>query len=504
MTGVKKVLFCIVIFLIGLPFTSTVSAEDGDAERRMEERLTRAEDYVREQLGNNDVVGGVYGIIYKDKLIRSQGFGMMNKQGQTTPSAETLYSIASVTKVFTATAIYQLKDEGLLDLDQPVSTYIPGFRFEKEALSAPVTLRHLLTHSAGGIGSFQTDGLIFSDRNARSSLQDYVQLLKKLEITEPPGQSGIYCNGCYDILGHVIERVSGMSYYDYMKQKIFEPLEMKQTMFGQDLDTVPEPQLAQEYTWFFTRKIHMNRTFEAFGSAQDPDGGIYSTTEDLAKFMAYQLGYGNRTLLKADSIADSRKGYVSTDSSVGEYTASGFEMREIQQTKVYYTTGDGIGSASAVLFIPELQLGIVLLIGEFHPEIQQPIIEGMASIMLGQTPEQVHSTLTLGKLIGGISIVLMVISTVLFALLIRKGLRRSIYSKYLLNTFMSLFGWGVITVPFWYLLLSVRPTAVGFYGYPYDAAIALVMITAVSSLWFLYYLQVVITRKYKSTAQTLR
>lgn len=454
-----------------------------------EERISLAQDYFKQQMQKNNIVGGVFGITYKDQLIQSQGFGKVDKLSDQVPNENTVYSIASVTKSFTSAAIYKLQDEGLLDIDKPVNTYIPWFRFKQAADS--ITLRHLLTHSAGGIGSFQTDGLIFADPKARDSLEDYVRLFKNIEIKQKPGQTGYYCNGCYDLLGLVIEYVSGLSYYDYIQQNILDPLQMNETVFGHDLDQFSDSQLAKEYTWFFSRKVHINRSFEAFGIAQDPDGGLYSTIRDLSKFLSAQLAFMDPALLKSHSITDSRSGYVSTELFDALYTASGFETKELHQHQIFYKTGDGIGSAAAIIFIPEHDLGITLLLGEFHPEIQLPIAKGIAAILLGHDPDFDSAPFTFGKGLGILSVILLSVGIGLLVILIQRFRKRLFYASSLPRSILCWVGHGVTATFFWLLLLKVRPTSMGFYGYPYDLAIAIVVITAAFSLWFVYFTWVI-------------
>ncbi|XID93921.1 serine hydrolase [Paenibacillaceae bacterium WGS1546] len=493
MRWIKPIVLSIVFLFLIAPLPTHAVTRETQTTAISKERIKLAEDYFNEQMQKNNIVGGVFGITHQDQLIRSQGFGKIDKKSNQVPNEKTVYSIASVTKAFTAAAIYQLQDEGLLKLDQPVSTYIPWFRFKQAA--DDITLRHLLTHSAGGIGSFQTDGLIFADRKARDSLEDYIRLFEKIEIQQKSGQAGNYCNGCYDLLGLVIEYVSGLSYYDYIQQNILDPLQMKETVFGYGLDRIEDSQLAKEYTWFFTRKVHINRSFEAFGSAQDPDGGLYSTIEDLSKFLSAQLGFTGSPLMKSHSITDSRSGYVSTELLDALYTAGGFETKALHQNKIFYKTGDGIGSASAILFIPEHDLGITLLLGEFHPEIQLPIAEGIASILLGHEPDFNSAPFTFGKLLGIVSIILVLAGVGFLVFLIRRFRKRAFYAKSLPRSILSWMGYGAAAASFWLLLLKVRPTSMGFYGYPYDLAIGMIMITGAFSLWFVYVTLVIFRRR---------
>lgn len=486
-------MLCLVFLILIDPVTTNALTREVQDTEISEERIQLAIDYFNEQMQNNNIIGGVFGITHRDQLIRSQGFGKINKRSNKTPDKKTIYSIASVTKSFTAAAIYQLQDKGLLNVDSPVNTYIPWFRFKQSTEN--ITLRHLLTHSAGGIGSFQTDGLIFADRKARDSLEDYIRLFEHIEVQQKPGKAGNYCNGCYDLLGLVIEYVSGLNYSDYIQQNILEPLQMKETVFGYDLNQLPAAHVAKEYTWFFTHKVHINRSFEAFGHAQDPDGGLYSSIENLSKFLSAQLGFTESALMKSQSITDSRSGYVFTELLDALYTSSGFEVKELHQHKVYYKSGDGIGSASALLFIPERELGISLLLGEFHPEIQLPITEGIAAILLGQEPNFNSAPFTFGKLLGIVSIILLLIGMISLVLLVKKFRNSYFYFTSSPKLFLSWFGYGTVAASCWYLLIKIRPTSMGFYGYPYDLAIGLIMFTGSFTLWFVYITLCIIRNK---------
>lgn len=496
----KFAMLTIVLMISFIPMTSRVLAVEASKSNAHEtviskERLDLAEQYFTKLMKQNHVVGGVFGVTYRDKLIRSQGYGTTDLKQDQKPDETTVYSMASVTKVFTATAIYQLQEQGRLNIDRPVSKYIPGFEFKEEEQTDQITLRHLLTHSAGGIGSYQTDALHYKDSRAFDSLQHYVRMLKQVEMKQEPGRKGKYCNGCYDILGRVIEQVSGLSYYDYIQQNILTPLHMNDSVFGQQLGKIPEPRLAKEYNWFLTRKVHMERSLDAFGPAQDPDGGLYSSIRDMSKFLSAQLGFSEHKL-KPETIADSRQPYVTTETDNIFYTASGYEMKQLHHKKIFYKPGDGIGSATSILLIPEYNLGITLLVGEFHPGIQQQILEGMASILLGHVPEHYRSTMTLGLFLGIVSMILILLSLIFLFFLIRRVWKERLYAKSLLRSILSLIGYGIAAAPFWFLLIAIRPTGTGFYGYPYDLAIGMVMITAVFTSWCVYYVLVLLTKNY--------
>lgn len=490
----RKLLLSVIASMV-LVLPAAANTAEAEALTIGQATLDRLDQYVGEYYRRNDVIGGIYGIVQQDRLIHASGYGTIRKGEETRPGMDTLYAIGSVTKPITSTAIYQLQEQGLLDLDQPVDTYIPWFRFKQADLSEQVTIRHLMNHAAGGVGSFQTDGLLAVHRDARDSLERYVRLFERIELAERPGISGNYCNGCIDALGLVIEYVSGMSYYEYMEQHIFQPLGMQETLFGNRLHMIASERVAAEYTWLFAGRVQLYRNFEAFGQAQDPDGGIYSTMADMAKYAAFQLGYGRTPLLSDASMSDSRTAFVATEAKDASYTAGGFETKELHGTPIYWKLGDGIGSGAALLLIPEYETAVILMNGEFHPELSLPIIEGAASILLGQEPAAIETPLTIFKLLGYIAIGLTVLGLLLLFLLVLAIVRKRAVPFKTGRTIAVLIVSAAVALPIGYLFLFVRPSAIGFYGYPYDAAIGLGLTAIAAACWMIRSVVVLAGRK---------
>lgn len=475
---------------------STVTAQDSRGENLDESKLELVMEYTSNQLKMNDIVGGVIGVVHKDKLVRTESYGVADLELKSKPSSKTIYSAASITKALTATAILKLHSEGLLDIDQPVKSYIPWFSFNNQEMSDQVTLKHLLIHAAGGVTSSQTDGLVFGNDQSKDSIEQYVRLFNRVNMPESPGQTGNYCNACYDALGLVIEYVTGMSYYEYMDQSIFDPLQMNDTMYGRDLGNIREESIAKEYTWFFAIKQHLERSYESFGTSQDPDGGAYSTIEDLGKYLSFLLGYSDVLLMDQNTRELMKSKGVPTETNTAYYTIGGFEAKQLHQVDVYYKTGDGIGSSTAILFIPKYDLGIALLLGESRPEIQQQLIEDAASIMMGYTPVSPGASMTFGKTIGYIAWILVAVGTFLMVIMIWRVMKKKVYTTNMWRAFIGFMVYGVLAFFLWYLILTVRPFSFGFYGYPYDIAIGLIFIILMSSSWSIYYLFIIITRRY--------
>lgn len=440
------------------------------------ERLKKVDEYIQRQFKEANIVGGTYAIVQKGKIVAAKGIGMSDIKMEKKATPETVYAAASVTKALTATAILQLQEQNKLSINDPVQKYIPWFTYKDKEKSKEITIKHLLTHSPG-INRFEADASIFTDeKKNRDSLVNSIKALRTIELSSEPGEKGQYCNTCYNTLGLIIEKVSGMNYYDYMKTFLFQPLGMNNTGFGEDLQKMNSVPLAKEYSWFYGFRNTSIRNFQAFGKSQDPEGGIYTNALDLAKFVSATLGSNSVTLLNNKSLAF--QGSVPTEEGTWKYTVGGFELGTVKSQKALYKGGDGIGSASAILMLPEEELGVVLMIGESNSEPKKEMAIGMMELLLGGEPQNIDSPAPLFKQVGYIMIII-----TLGSVLITGWVGRSIYARYKnqnklvkhrwLNVFLSLILLTLSTF-IGYVLFTVRPTQIGFYGYPFDMAVGLI------------------------------
>ncbi len=163
--------------------------------------------------------------IYRNGRVTQSAAGVLNVDTKVSATTDSLFQIGSITKVFTATLIMQLVDEGKVDIDQPLRAYLPDFAVADADVSARVTLRHLLCHTSGIEGDFFVDSGRGEDSIAR--LQDMGRLLPQIF---PPGERFAYCNYGFAMLGRVIEVVAGDTYDIAIKKRIYEPLGMNNAL----------------------------------------------------------------------------------------------------------------------------------------------------------------------------------------------------------------------------------------------------------------------------------
>jgi len=260
--------------------------------------------------------GVVVGVVSGDDLVWAKGFGHADLDSGRHMETDTRFRMASHSKLFTATSIMQLREQGKIRLDDPVSDYLPWFTFQGAAPDdPPVTIEHLLTHSSGlprEAGSHWTDFEFPTADEVRSLMPDR-------QAPFAPEVRWKYSNLAYTIAGMVVEEVSGMRWADYLRQNIFVPLGMSASSVD-----VPDSKMA---TGYGNRMPDGSREIFPFVDARGMAAatGLTSTVEDMARFVSAQFRTGTRggdRLLSTGSLR---------------------EMHRVRMLENTWTSGQGIG-----------------------------------------------------------------------------------------------------------------------------------------------------------------
>ena len=184
----------------------------------------------------HQVPGAVLGILRahpggEDEQVLA-AHGVLNKATGVEVTPDSLFQIGSITKVWTATLLMQMADEGLLDLDAPLDDVLPGLRLANADLAKQLTVRHLLTHTSG------IDGDLFADTGRGDDcVEKYVALLADVKINHPPGATLSYCNSGFILAGRIVEVLGGASWDDVLRKRLTGPLGLTRTC------TLPEEAL---------------------------------------------------------------------------------------------------------------------------------------------------------------------------------------------------------------------------------------------------------------------
>ncbi len=272
----------------------------------------------------------------------ARSWGLAEHEAGVANDSETRFRIASMFKMFTAVAVLQLVDAGKLDLDGTLATYLPDY--PNRDLATQVSIRQLLTHSGGTGDIFSPE--YFARREQVREHQDYLDLFGKRAPEFTPGSATRYSNYGYVLLGAIIERVSGRSYYDYLQAEVFAPAGM--TASGALPEHEAPAQLAVGYTSQNGRLQDNRDTLPWRGTAA---GGGYSTTGDLLRFVrALQAGQ----LLSAERLAQATQ----SQNADGWY-GFGFLVGGEGQLRWFGHDGGSEGMSASLRVYPEL--GYVLV-----------------------------------------------------------------------------------------------------------------------------------------------
>jgi CubicO group peptidase (beta-lactamase class C family) len=232
-------------------------------------------------LAKADAFSGVVMIAKDGKPIFSKAYGYANLEAKTPNALDTKFNLGSINKEFTVVAIGQLMKQGKLMWDDKLIKILPDYP-NKDA-AAKITIGQLVTMQSG-IGDFANDDFWAMDRRKLRDIRDFFNLIATKPLLFEPGTSRRYSNGGYIVLGMIIEKLSGMSYYDYVRQNVFEPAGMKDSgsFFMDKLPT----NTAFGYTYHHQTKPGRGRNDTILSARGSSAGGGYSTASDLLKFIA--------------------------------------------------------------------------------------------------------------------------------------------------------------------------------------------------------------------------
>ncbi|KAF5045048.1 Beta-lactamase [anaerobic digester metagenome] len=229
-----------------------------------------------------------YAIIDNGKVIFSGNNGVYAKDNNTPITNETMYGIASLSKIYVSAATMMLVDWGKVDLDKPLIEYIPEFKMSDERYKE-ITPRMLLNHSSGLYGSHYHNATLFND-NDRLVQDNLLQNLQNEKLHSDPGEFSVYCNDGFQLLELLVERVSKMSYTEFLDQYISQPLNLENTKTP--LDDFNREKLAKLYEPMFEKELP-TLNINLLGT-----GGLYSTAEEICKFSEVLMGNKESILSK--------------------------------------------------------------------------------------------------------------------------------------------------------------------------------------------------------------
>jgi len=348
---------------------------------------------IPELLERDDLPGLSIALIDRDGAVWAEGFGFTDNTKKHPVDSETIFSIQSMSKTFTATGIMIAAQEGLLDLDAPIETYIPNFKIQTRFNENPlktITIKHLLSHKAG----FTHEAPVGNNYDASSpSLKTHVMSIQDSWLRYPVGTRYSYSNLGIDLAGYILQVVSGKPFEEYMKEKLFGPLGMVNSSF--DVKVVEKNK---------NRAVGHSRSFEKVPLAipMIPAGSVYSGSKEMAKFVQFHLNKGivnGKVLLKEDYLD---KMYTIPYPVKGQETGYSLGISKNYQTlkekkiTFYNHGGGGFGFLSIMTWYPELGIGVVILTNSvnhrgIHNSVATGILNSIIEFKTGESPSQISA-----------------------------------------------------------------------------------------------------------------
>lgn len=267
--------------------TSYQPAEFTDADRLEKIKLAFPviDSIYKKYAEENHFPGLAFGLVVDGKLVHSGNFGYTDLEKKIPVTTSSLFRVASMSKSFTAMAILKLRDEGKLNLDDPVYFYIPELKNVKyPTADAPhISIRHLMTHGAG----FPEDNP-WGDRQLADTDKELMEFLgKQISFSNPPGIAYEYSNLGFALLGKIITNVSGIRYQDYIKKNIWEPLGMNTSTY--EYGNVAPDKLAHGYRWLNEKWNEEELLHDTPDGSWGAMGSMISSIEEFSNYLAFHL-----------------------------------------------------------------------------------------------------------------------------------------------------------------------------------------------------------------------
>ncbi len=291
------------------------------------------------------------------EIVWEEGFGWADRERRIPATEHTMYSLASISKPITATGLMVLVERGLIDLDRPANDYLGPAKIDGRAFDAGrATVRHVASHTAGLPLHYQ---FFYEDEPYRRPHMDET-IRRYANLVTAPDERWNYSNLGYGILDYIIERVSGQSYPDYMRDEVFQPLGLTRTSVG----------IGRGLEEFTATRYATDQGPIPFYDFDHPGGSaVFSSAHDLVRFGMFHLGHdiGDQRRIISDATIEAMRRPI-RESAPGDAYGLGWVMRELPGGLRLQRHGGGMGGVRTELAIaPEENAAIVVLMNSASP-----------------------------------------------------------------------------------------------------------------------------------------
>ncbi|EJQ22273.1 hypothetical protein IE9_05165 [Bacillus cereus BAG4X12-1] len=347
---------CFLLFFLGSNYSKAETVAPITLNPKDVEAFTNK--VIPEKMKKENAAGVALVVVKDNRILFQKGFGFSDKEKNTPiDPKKTVFRLASISKVFTASAVMQLVEQGKIDLNKDIVNYMGGLKYQNN-MSEPVTMEHLLTHTTGfDYVDPRPEDIHYQD-NDYTMLKDYVEE-NMPTVVRKPGDTYTYDNFASMLQGYIVQNLTNTPFYKYMAKNIFYPLEMHNSSFV--MTNFIKEKLATGYdTKGNAIPVYQTRPTDM------PQGSMFSTGSDVANFMIAQLNDGkfkNNQILQKETVENMQTTKFALHPKYPNMTY-GFEFFSPQNHNGQYVFGKGgniPGFSSLMWLIPEHKIGVFVV-----------------------------------------------------------------------------------------------------------------------------------------------
>ncbi len=347
----RVIVFALLALLVALSNGSAADQANITPRQDYADVVSLMRHFIQQQMEEKQLPALSVAIIDGQQIVWAEGFGFADSKKRIPATAETTYRIGSVSKLFTDIGVMQLVERGQINLDAPVTAYLPDFH-PRNPYAKAITLRQLMSHQSGLLREPPV-GNYFDP--TEPSLAQTVGSLNQTELVYPPQSHVKYSNAAIAVVGYVLQKKSGEPFAPYLKHAVLDPLAMEHSSFE------PSPavtnSLAKGEMWTYD-----GRTFDAptFQLGISPAGSMYSTVADLGRFVSVLLSHGktpNGKILKPETLDEMWKPQF--PHSGGGVFGLGFHLGNLEKHRMVGHDGAIYGFATSLDILPDDKLGAI-------------------------------------------------------------------------------------------------------------------------------------------------
>ncbi len=354
------------------------SANSFASQQKYRATIAMLDAFVRREMADKELPGIALALVDDQQIVWQQGYGFSDPQAKTSITANTIFRVGSVSKLFTDIAVMRLVEQGKLDLDAPVTNYLPDFK-PRNSFGKPITLRQLMSHRAGLVREPPV-GSYFDSSNP--TLRESVTSLNQTALVYAPETSTKYSNAGIATVGYVLEKTQKQPFADYLKRTLLEPLGMKQSDFKPTAEITKKLARARMWTVF-------GKTFDApvFELGIAPAGSMYTTTGDLARFASALFAANNNlpgAILKKATLEQMWTPQFAAPNQKSGF-GLGFSLSDFDGHRKVGHGGAIYGFSTQFSVLPDDKLGVIVVATEdFSNGVTSRIADAALKAMLAE------------------------------------------------------------------------------------------------------------------------